>query len=190
MKAQHSAVSMEHGTPPAPVELARYALGSLDLDPASSTYWNEHTVRAGRFFDSRADGLRQRWAGNVWLNPPGADETAGTDSLVRPFWERLIEHWRACALDGAVYYGYSLEQLQMLQSSPWSPARCVVIVFGARQRHLRRGPRNGPPVPGDAPTHANFAALLPNMRFDSLARRQVERFLERGRTLGVVTRPV
>lgn len=189
MKAQHSAVSMEHGTPPAPVELARYALGSIDLDPASSAYWNEHTVKASRFYDRRANGLRQRWAGNTWLNPPGADEAADTDSLVRPFWERMVEHWRAGEIAGC-YYGYSLEQLQLLQSSPWSPARCVVVFFSSRQRHLRRGPRNGPPVPGDAPTHANFAALLPSVRFDSLARRQVERFVERGRTLGQVVRPL
>lgn len=190
MKAQHSAVSMEHGTPAAPVELARYALGSIDLDPASSAYWNAYTVQASRFFDRFTDGLRQRWAGNVWLNPPGADDKAGTDSLVREFWDKLVESWRADHLTGAVYYGYSLEQLQTLQSSAWSPGQCVLVVFSSRQRHLQRGPHNGPPVPGTSPTHANFAALLPTRCSGTLARAQVARFVERGRTLGVVTRPV
>ena len=189
MNAQHSAKSCEHGSPTEALELARYTLGRIDLDPASSSYWNTHTVRATRYFDRRANGLKQAWAGLVWLNPPGADEDAGTDSLVRPFWERLVEQWRGGAIEGAVYHGYSLEQLSMLQSSPMSPLRCITLVYARRLRHLR-ATRGGPPVPGDSPTHASFTTLLTNRRFDSIARQQIARFVERGSRLGQLLRPL
>ncbi len=191
VNAQHSQASCEHGSPEEAVELARHTLGTIDLDPASSLYWNRFTVAAKQFFDRQADGLVQPWTGNVWLNPPGADEQAGTPSLVRPFWERLTWHWRLGSIEGAIYHGYSLEQLQMLQSSPWpSPANCIVLIYSKRLQHLRRPQGGGPPEKGESPTHGSFAALLPSRRFDSVARAQVARFLEHGSELGDVVRPL
>lgn len=56
-------------TPPAIIEAARTAMGSIDLDPASSKKANQ-TVKAGRIFTLNEDGLKQSWWGNVWLNHP------------------------------------------------------------------------------------------------------------------------
>jgi ParB family chromosome partitioning protein len=56
-------------TPPAIIEAARKAMGSIDLDPASSEQANK-IVKAGKFFTIEDDGLKQDWFGNIWLNHP------------------------------------------------------------------------------------------------------------------------
>jgi hypothetical protein len=164
---ERSQKSCEHGSPANGVELARYTLGRIDLDPCSSTYWNHHIVRATRFFDRRINGLKQPWSGTVWLNPPGADEDAGTENLVRPCWDKLVEHWRAGELEGAIWWGYSLEQLQALQlgGRAWHPARCLTLLLSGRPRHMVRSAAGGPPVEGAAPMHGGFCTLLPSVRF-------------------------
>jgi phage N-6-adenine-methyltransferase len=70
-------------TPPQWVERARVAMGTIDLDPASCAF-AQKCVRASIWFDKAADGLRQPWAGNVWLNPPYSRGTIGR------FIEKLI----------------------------------------------------------------------------------------------------
>lgn len=56
-------------TPSVYVERARHVMGSIDTDPASCAFANK-TVRAARYYDIAADGLAQKWHGNVWMNPP------------------------------------------------------------------------------------------------------------------------
>lgn len=216
--ALHSAKTCEHGSPVAAVELARYVLGGIDLDPASNAYWNHHVVRADRFYDREANGLEQPWAGRVWCNPPGADEAAGTENLVRPYWERLVEHWREGLVDSAVWLGYSLEQLATLQGSPAHPLEFPTLVPCERFRFLEE--RNGaPPIERlgvskvkradgsvrmvstgkpSSPTHGNFLTLLYSMRSASEARAQLKRFrayaerltTAKGAVFGATVRPL
>jgi len=56
-------------TPVEILEAARRVMGSIDCDPASCEEANKN-VNAARFFTKEQDGLRQKWEGNVWLNPP------------------------------------------------------------------------------------------------------------------------
>lgn len=60
-------------TPRKYIESARKAMGSIDLDPASSAKANE-TVQAEAFYTPKENGLDQNWYGNVWLNPPYSKE--------------------------------------------------------------------------------------------------------------------
>ena len=103
---RHSCDSPEWFTPAPFVWAARRVLGSISLDPASHLEANR-IVRAVKFYDARANGLRRPWSGRVFLNPPGG--------LVVEFWHRLIDAWEAREIEAAIWIGYSLEQLQTLQ---------------------------------------------------------------------------
>ena len=70
-------------TPPQFIESARLVMGSIDTDPASNPIANA-TVKATRFFTKDEDGLKQKWEGNVWMNPPYAQP------LVARFAEKLV----------------------------------------------------------------------------------------------------
>jgi hypothetical protein len=187
----HSSASPEWGSPALVADLARYTFGGeIDLDPASNAYWNHHVIKARCFYDKEQDGLRQTWYGHVLLNPPGES----TGQMVRSFWERLTMFHREHRVRGAVYVGFSLEQLGYLQSAPTHPLQWVTVIPCERMRFLKRDPRGGPPFPEKQPTHSNFLTLLPDLRSRSEMRAQVERFRDRVRSLdggawGAMIRP-
>lgn len=56
-------------TPSEYIEAARKVMGSIDIDPASCEEANK-TVKAKRYYTSEDNGLKKKWKGNVWLNPP------------------------------------------------------------------------------------------------------------------------
>ena len=58
-------------TPPCYIESARFVMGSIDTDPATSEKANQ-TVNAKTYYTKETNGLVKEWTGNVWLNPPYA----------------------------------------------------------------------------------------------------------------------
>ncbi len=56
-------------TPSKYIESARFVLGSIDLDPATSELAQE-TVKASKYYTIDNSGLDEAWEGNVWMNPP------------------------------------------------------------------------------------------------------------------------
>lgn len=86
--------SNEHYTPSQYIESARNVLGEISLDPASCEAANR-TVKAGKFFTAKDDGLRKPWFGNIWLNPPYGGLTAG-------FIEKLCQELKAGTVTAAI----------------------------------------------------------------------------------------
>lgn len=82
-------------TPAEYIEAARKALGTIDLDPASTPVANE-VVKATAFYTAKDDGLDLDWSGNVWMNPPYAAE------LVGKFAEKLAKHYVAGDVPAAI----------------------------------------------------------------------------------------
>lgn len=64
---------VEYYTPVEIIEAARRAMGSIDLDPASSAGANE-VVRADNYLTEPDNGLAHDWVGNIWLNHPFSRE--------------------------------------------------------------------------------------------------------------------
>jgi len=71
-------------TPKEYIESAREAMGSIDLDPATSEIAQE-TVGAKEYYTAETNGLDKTWHGNVWMNPPYSSE------LITRFIDKLIE---------------------------------------------------------------------------------------------------
>jgi hypothetical protein len=163
--ARHSMDSPEWYSPSPYVEAAREVMGAIDLDPASHEEANE-TVKAGTFYTQESNGLMQPWFGRVFLNPPGG--------LVVPFWNRLMAHYADEAVSEAVWIGYSLEQLQTLQTgavgfaTPLDFTICIPnrrIAFvenGAKQaeRFAKLTAAGKKPNPKSSPSHANYITYI------------------------------
>ena len=93
----HNSGCNEWYTPSHIIELARSAMGDIDLDPASCGTANI-IVGATRYFTDVENGLNQTWSGRVWLNPPYSQ------GLMAPFAEATAtkfeseEFEQACVL--------------------------------------------------------------------------------------------
>ena len=85
-------------TPSYYTELARNVMGSIDLDPFSSTTANE-VVKANRYFDIKTDAFKQEWfdsSGTVFMNPPYGR------NLIKPSVEIFIKKLHANAISQAI----------------------------------------------------------------------------------------
>jgi ParB family chromosome partitioning protein len=84
-------------TPPEYVEAARSLMGVIDVDPASSDKANE-LIQAKAYYTIETDGLKQRWNGNVWLNPPYAQPLVDKFSKALTTKYKIGETKQACVL--------------------------------------------------------------------------------------------
>jgi phage N-6-adenine-methyltransferase len=75
-------------TPAKYIELAREVLGAIDLDPATNAK-AQAFIHAAQFFTKIDDGLKRKWHGRVWLNPPY------TQPEIALFSTKMVEERRA-----------------------------------------------------------------------------------------------
>jgi hypothetical protein len=150
VNALHSKATPEWYTPVEYVEAARRVMGGIFLDPASCALANL-TVKADRFYTKEDDGLTRTWSGRVFLNPPGG--------LVREFWRKLIAETRSgCGVPEAIWVGYSLQQLQTLQTADMFGPLEMADAICVPRRRIAFIDATG--KPSKSPTHANYIAYI------------------------------
>jgi phage N-6-adenine-methyltransferase len=91
----HYSGDFEWYTPADYLEAARAVLGTIDLDPASTSTANT-VVQARQFYSLEDDGLAHDWHGRVWLNPPYVN------ALVTQFSEKLAASVQAGTVTAAI----------------------------------------------------------------------------------------
>lgn len=103
------------------IDAAKRVLGGIDLDPASHAMANK-VVCASRFFTIADDGLRQEWAGRVWLNPPF--------SAWAQWVPKVINEWRS----GRIPQMCVLAAMRTLTAQYFNPllreCDCICIIRG------------------------------------------------------------
>ncbi len=128
-------------TPPEIIERVREVLGEIDLDPASNSIANQ-VVRARHFFTVEDDGLKQRWFGRVFLNPPYAAHA------VDKFTRKLIWHFQNRDVEEAIALVNNATETRWFQRL-LSAAACVCFL-GRRIRFWRPGKAAAHPLQGQA----------------------------------------
>lgn len=152
---QHLSQSNEHFTPAYIVDAARETMGAIDLDPASCAE-AQRTVKAARWYGRGSpfgeDGLREPWAGRVFLNPPGGTVRHPlTKSSAAMWWGLLVEAWSEGLVTQAIFVGFTLEILRSAQGlGVRSPLRFPFCVPSSRIAFT-----------GGSPTHANVIVYIP-----------------------------
>lgn len=166
LEARHSSDTNEWYTPPDVIEAFRYAMGSIDLDPATC-YKANAIVKAEDCYTLEENGLLQRWFGNVFLNPPGglvdADDRPvfvgtkkrksclisgacglppghshiGVVSSAKRWWFDAAARWQRGEIKQLGFVAFSIELLQTTQvGSPQGLALPLDGVFCIPSRRL------------------------------------------------------
>jgi hypothetical protein len=151
----HMSESAEWLTPIDIIERSRSALGAIDTDPASTEFANEW-IRARTIYTASTRGLAHEWHGNVFLNPPG--DRKGT--LPKLFFRKLVKHFLDGDVEKAIYMGFSLSQLQMVQADDeWHRLvnQQLVQICVCLRRPKYRNPQG---EEMGSPTHGGFVAFL------------------------------
>jgi len=91
------------------------ALGVFDLDPCAPI--NRPWDMAINHFTIQDDGLRKKWFGRVWLNPPYGTETAGWLS-------KMVEHGNGIALV------FARTETKMFFKYIWNKADGILFLKG------------------------------------------------------------
>jgi hypothetical protein len=95
---QTSAISESWYTPRPYVDAVREVFGgTIDLDPASCAEANR-TIRAEAIFTAESDGLRHRWHGRVYLNPPWGRQGRAKKAFI----QRAIDAYERSEIAAAI----------------------------------------------------------------------------------------
>lgn len=137
----HSKATGEWGSPGWLVNAAEQIVGPIMTDPCTAPHFPQFARLKN--YTAQDDGLKQEWIGPVFCNPPGG--------LVKEFWRKAIAYE-----SGPVFWvGYSLGQLQTLQSEKANPMMYPICIL--RKRIAFRGADG---VVGKSPTHGNYVCLV------------------------------
>jgi len=127
-------------TPAVYIEAAREVMGSIDLDPASSEQANK-IVKASKYFTIEHDGLKETWAGNVWLNPPYAQP------LISEFCALLVDKLKKNEIDQACVLVNNATETNFHQNI-MSECQAVCFIKGRIKFIDTNGNSTGSPLQG------------------------------------------
>ena len=156
---QLSSRTDQWGTPKSIIDRVYCTFGSsIDLDPASSELANE-TIKAKRILTEEDNGLEYEWfekeeRGSVFLNPPSGKING--EGKTKLFWKKLVQNYEDGFLTQAIFLGFSLEQLSILQDCPYDPLDFSICIPRKRIKFVNLIN----PEHKDRPTHSNFICYL------------------------------
>lgn len=127
-------------TPRQFIDAAHVAMGGIDLDPASSIVAQE-TVQARKFYTLADDGLKKKWAGNVWLNPPYAQP------LIGQFCDKLVDEYSSGQVSQAIVLTNNATETAWFQTL-LSHATAVCFPCGRIRFNDHTGKPTNSPVQG------------------------------------------
>lgn len=117
----HGGGADEWLTPPDLID----SLGNFDLDPCASI--NRAWSTAGQHYTIEDDGLRQKWHGRVWLNPPY--------SQADKWLARLATHGTGTALI------FARTETRLWFQHVWPEASALLFLKGRLHFHYASGKR-------------------------------------------------
>jgi phage N-6-adenine-methyltransferase len=120
--AEYAGEDDEWFTPPEIIELAREALGGIDLDPATHTI-AQQTIGAATFYTAADNGLARPWFGRVWLNPPF------NRTLLSLFVDKLISEYSSGAVEQAILLTHDYTDVEWFHAAARA-ARMVCFTSG------------------------------------------------------------
>lgn len=101
------------------------ALGEFDLDPCAPMRPLWRTARV--MYNKEQDGLKQKWEGRVWLNPPYSRPT------IEHFITRMVEHNNGIALL------FNRLDNKMFQDVVFPKAKGILFMKGRIKSHREDG---------------------------------------------------
>lgn len=137
----HNTGDNEWYTPKEYIAAANEVMGSIDTDPASSEEANK-TVGAEAFFTKEEDGLKEKWSGNVWMNPPYAKQ------LIPEFIDAAVSKYKSKEIKQVLILVNNATETGWFQDLL---SACSVICFiKGRVKFLDPNGNQGAPLQGQA----------------------------------------
>lgn len=129
----------------------------IDFDPCSSETANK-VVKAKEYLSEADNGLKYGYwfksPKSVFINPPsGKLNSVGKTKL---FWQKLINHQYVGLLEQAIFLGFSVEQLAILQDCTSDPLDFSICIPRKRIKFVNLVDPNHK----DRPTHSNFICYI------------------------------
>lgn len=115
-------------------------------------------MEATTFFTEQDDALSSVfWCShpkNIFINPPSG-KYKGV-SKPKLFWQKLVDHWEEGLVKQAIFLGFSLEQLAILQDCTHSPLYFSFCIPRRRIKFINLID----PQHKDRPTHSNYICYV------------------------------